>query len=112
PLLRYLGIVSYEWFLLHQPAQSFFRKWMGGANGSFLRYAVITLVPSLGTLAIAILLYHNFSLPIMRWGRKTVRASDVQPALVKPVALVARPPHPTDFRPAVHPAFAVNFALW
>ena len=69
PGLRFLGIVSYEWFLFHQPAVVQFREWMVSSHGNLFRYLITVGTPLVCTLGLAILVYHNFSLPILRWGR-------------------------------------------
>jgi peptidoglycan/LPS O-acetylase OafA/YrhL len=74
-ILRYLGLISYEWFLLHQPALYQFRGWMGSAQGEVGRYLLIVLTPMAGSLAVAAVIYHWFSTPIMKWGRKRVNLS-------------------------------------
>jgi len=51
PALRFLGIVSYEWFLLHQPLQTFARSWVGNAHGRIGAYLSATVAPSLAALA-------------------------------------------------------------
>jgi peptidoglycan/LPS O-acetylase OafA/YrhL len=75
PIMRFLGLVSYEWFLIHQPAQHFFRMWTTGSHGSFIRYVFIVTLPPLFSLGLAVLLYHTFSLPIMKWGRSKLPAN-------------------------------------
>ena len=75
PAMRFIGIVSFEWFLIHQPMLFSFRRWFGGAHASFPRYFVITLAPLVITFAMAVLIYHNFSLPILRWARARARAA-------------------------------------
>ena len=71
--LRYTGIISYEWFLLHQPAQFQFHEWFGRSGGSLPRYLCTVLVPSLLTLALAALIYNKFSLPLIRAGRRRIQ---------------------------------------
>jgi peptidoglycan/LPS O-acetylase OafA/YrhL len=70
PWLRFLGLVSYEWFLIHQPAQVEFRQWFGSSQGNILLYMVKVLVPSLGALIVSVVIYQVLSLPLLRWGRK------------------------------------------
>lgn len=64
--LRLLGLVSYEWYLFHQPL--FFWSWrvFGFADGDLGRYLLIVFVPFFVSLAIATLVYRYFSLPILR----------------------------------------------
>jgi peptidoglycan/LPS O-acetylase OafA/YrhL len=75
PVMRFIGIVSFEWFLIHQPMLFGFRRWFGSAQGSFSRYFAITLTPLAITFVAAVLIYHNFSLPILRWARERARAT-------------------------------------
>ena len=75
PALRYIGLVSYEWFLLHQPALMEFRSWMGGASGALGRYCVIVLAPMVLTFLLAVAMYHFFSLPIIQWGRNRLESN-------------------------------------
>ena len=72
--LKYLGVISYEWFLLHQPFFDLSRKWSGGSDGSFIKYLFIILTPMILTLIAAILIYHFFSAPIIEWGRRRIAA--------------------------------------
>lgn len=65
-LLRWFGLVSYEWYLFHQAA--FFFTWalLGDAGGDPKIYAARILLPALGSLILAALVYRFFSLPILR----------------------------------------------
>lgn len=74
PWLKYLGVISYEWFLLHQPIMRLFRKWSGSADGSLIKYLFIILTPMILTLIAAVLIYHFFSAPIIEWGRRRLAA--------------------------------------
>lgn len=64
--LRFLGLVSYEWYLLHQPIFLWIWRTVGMAYGSLAKYAFIILAPSLLSLLMAALIYRFFSLPILR----------------------------------------------
>jgi len=71
PWLRWLGMVSYEWYLLHQPL--FQLLWNGKTGGNVLKYVWITMGSAGGSLLLAALMYRYFSLPILKWARgKTV----------------------------------------
>ena len=67
--LRWLGLVSYEWYLLHYPL--FFVVWrsMGLADGSISKYLTKTCVPILGSLLLSAFIYRFYSLPILRRNR-------------------------------------------
>ena len=67
--VKYLGVVSYEWFLLHQPVIRAFRDHAGGSHGNLLVYCFIVITPMILTLIAAGLIYRFFSLPIIEWGR-------------------------------------------
>ena len=69
PWLCWCGIISYEWYLFHQPMIYWSREFFGGANGGVLKYSVIIAVPLVTSLAVAALIYKNFSLPILKYGR-------------------------------------------
>jgi len=70
PWLRWCGIVSYEWYLFHQPMLLWSRHFFGPAQGGYLKYAVILGVPVLASLLVAAVVYRCFSLPILRFGRQ------------------------------------------
>jgi peptidoglycan/LPS O-acetylase OafA/YrhL len=77
PFIRYLGLVSYEWFLLHFIMLDRFRAWMGGipySTKNLGHYLFVALVPMLCSLLLAILIYHCFSMPLIRWGRSRLAA--------------------------------------
>jgi len=75
PWLRWCGVISYEWYLFHQPMVFLSRDFLGPAGGSLVRYCVILAVPLLFSLGVAALVYRKFSLPILKYGRsrKAVR---------------------------------------
>ena len=75
PLLRFVGMVSFEWFLLHQPMQNFARELAVSAQGNPLRYLAVVGIPSGLTLVVAVLIYHCFSHPILNWGRGRLEES-------------------------------------
>lgn len=78
PWLKYLGLISYEWFLFHQPVILLFRQLAGGADGSLVAFLVIALVPVLLTLGLSIAIYHYFSAPIIEWGRKRIASKQIR----------------------------------
>jgi peptidoglycan/LPS O-acetylase OafA/YrhL len=69
PWLRWCGIISYEWYLFHQPMFYWARTLLGPANGNGIRYLLILGAPLAASLIVAALIYHQFSLPILKYGR-------------------------------------------
>jgi peptidoglycan/LPS O-acetylase OafA/YrhL len=69
PWLRWCGIVSYEWYLFHQPLLNFVRGCFGQANGVVYKYALITGIPIVVGLIFSAAVYRFFSLPVLRRGR-------------------------------------------
>jgi peptidoglycan/LPS O-acetylase OafA/YrhL len=69
PWLRWCGIISYEWYLLHQPFVLWSRAYFGPAGGNIIKFLLIIGVPFIITLVAAALLYRFFSLPLLRYGR-------------------------------------------
>jgi len=69
PWLRWCGIISYEWYLIHQPITSWARVIFGPAGGVVPIYAAIVGGSFLISLIIAALIYRYFSLPILKFGR-------------------------------------------
>lgn len=73
--LRWFGVISYEWYLFHQPIFQWVRRSFGGASGgNLLTYMLIVGISAGVSLALAALTYRYFSLPILRWGRKRAKA--------------------------------------
>lgn len=73
PWLRWCGIVSYEWYLLHQPVIVWARNLLGPAGGNPGKYAVIVGGSLLVSTAITALVYRWFSLPILKFGRASAK---------------------------------------
>ena len=71
PWLRWCGIVSYEWYLFHQPITLWARNFFGPAGGSLLNYAAIVGGSFLTGLILTALIYRVFSLPILKYGRSS-----------------------------------------
>jgi len=69
PWLRWFGIISFEWYLFHQPMITWGRHFFGPANGNPLKYALIMVVPFIASLIVAACVYRLFSLPILKYGR-------------------------------------------
>lgn len=70
PWLRWCGIISYEWYLLHQPLLMWSRQYWGQANGNVLKYATIIGLPFIVGLLFAASVYRFYSLPLLRFGRE------------------------------------------
>jgi len=70
PVLRWCGIISYEWYLFHQPIFYCFRLNLGPAGGDVLIYAEIMIGSLVTGLLVSALVYRLFSLPILKRGRK------------------------------------------
>lgn len=70
PWLRWCGIISYEWYLFHQPLATWSRDYFGSAGGNPLKYVMIVGLPLVMGLALAAVVYRYFSLPILRFGRE------------------------------------------
>ncbi|HEY4415401.1 MAG TPA: acyltransferase [Verrucomicrobiae bacterium] len=70
PWLRWCGIISYEWYLFHQPITLWARGVFGPASGNFLKFALIVGGSFLFSTTVAALVYRYFSLPILKLGRK------------------------------------------
>lgn len=67
--LRFVGIVSYEWFLFHQPVVLLFRGLMLSVHGNIWLYLLRTLVPMVLTFVFSVAVYRYFSFPLLQWGR-------------------------------------------
>jgi peptidoglycan/LPS O-acetylase OafA/YrhL len=77
PFIRYLGLVSYEWFLLHFLILDRYRAWLGGipyATKNLGHYFFTALIPMMASLLLAMVVYHYFSMPIIKWGRNRLKS--------------------------------------
>ncbi len=63
--LRFIGIVSYEWFLFHGPFVGWFHDHCGASHGSALAYAERTILPLVLSFGLSVLIYRYFSAPIL-----------------------------------------------
>jgi peptidoglycan/LPS O-acetylase OafA/YrhL len=63
--LRFIGLVSYEWFLFFLPPVWLFRDYFGQTNGSIGMYLLKTLLPFALTFGVAVVTYRFYSLPLM-----------------------------------------------
>jgi peptidoglycan/LPS O-acetylase OafA/YrhL len=69
PWLRWCGIISYEWYLFHQPLAIWSRSYFGPASGNVVKYAVVVGLPLIVGLVVSAIVYRVFSLPLLRYGR-------------------------------------------
>jgi peptidoglycan/LPS O-acetylase OafA/YrhL len=69
PWLRWCGIVSYEWYLFHQPITVWARHFFGPAEGVMFKYFAIVGGSFLTSLVLTALVYRFFSLPLLKYGR-------------------------------------------
>jgi peptidoglycan/LPS O-acetylase OafA/YrhL len=69
PFLRWFGLISYEWYLFHQPVIFWARSSFGPASGSFLKYILILGGAFFLGLLFSALVYRYYSLPILKHGR-------------------------------------------
>lgn len=69
PPLRFTGIISYEWFLFHQPVVVLFRDIFGDTHGNIALYLAKTILPLALTFAFSVAVYRYFSFPLMQWCR-------------------------------------------
>ena len=69
PALRWCGIISYEWYLFHQPIFSWARHIVGPAGGNVALYAAVVGIPLLLSVGLSAFIYRCFSLPLLKRGR-------------------------------------------
>jgi peptidoglycan/LPS O-acetylase OafA/YrhL len=72
-LLRFIGVISYEWFLFHGPIVQWFQRSTGPAHGSLAVYVWRTIVPIVVTFIFSALVYRYFSLPILKRVRNSLK---------------------------------------
>lgn len=64
--LRFMGIVSYEWFLFHLPVVNWFKEhYTGPTHGNAFAYLWKIGAPVVLTFIFAVIVYRYFSLPIL-----------------------------------------------
>jgi peptidoglycan/LPS O-acetylase OafA/YrhL len=86
PWLRWCGIISYEWYLFHQPFIEWARSWFGHARGDIFKYGLINFVPLIIGVIVAAGVYRWFSLPILRYGRSRNESEKVKEKQESPVS--------------------------
>jgi peptidoglycan/LPS O-acetylase OafA/YrhL len=69
PWLRWCGIISYEWYLIHQPLVLWSRDFFGPANGNVLKFVLMIGVPFMVSTVFAAFIYRCFSMPLLKWAR-------------------------------------------
>jgi peptidoglycan/LPS O-acetylase OafA/YrhL len=69
PLLRWFGLISFEWYLSHQPIILWARSSFGPASGNIWKYLLIVGGSFLFSLLFSAFVYRYFSLPILKYGR-------------------------------------------
>jgi len=70
PLLRWFGLISYEWYLFHQPIYQWTKKFMGNPHGSLIKFAITNIGSFICSIILACIIYRYFSLPILKKMRK------------------------------------------
>lgn len=91
--LRFIGIVSYEWFLFHQPVSELFRELLPSIHHNPLLYLLRTAFPLAVTFAFSVAVYRYFSFPILQWGRgrQSRQAPQAAAGIEAPTTSVAPP---------------------
>ena len=69
PALRWCGIISYEWYLLHQPIIQWARQFHGPTGGNVARFAALIGGSLLLSGVLSASIYRFFSLPLLKYGR-------------------------------------------
>ena len=84
PWLRWLGLISYEVYILHWPINMWIREAFGSTHGNIGSYLLVTI----GSITISILVgaiaYKKFSLPILKAGRNKY-ANSARVAVANPL---------------------------
>lgn len=89
--LRFIGLVSYEWFLFHQPVMLLFRHSFAEGQGSILLYLLKTAVPIVLTFLFSVAVYRYFSFPLLQWGRGRQPKKDQAVSAVAPPTTTCAP---------------------
>jgi peptidoglycan/LPS O-acetylase OafA/YrhL len=69
PWLRWCGIISYEWYLFHQPIIGWAQAIFGPSGGNVVKYLMVQGGSFIVGLVVAAVIYRYFSLPILKYGR-------------------------------------------
>lgn len=70
--LCWCGLISYEWYLFHQPIILWARESFGPAEGSIVKYVAIVGGSSLAGLLMAALTYRLVSMPFLKYARRPI----------------------------------------
>jgi peptidoglycan/LPS O-acetylase OafA/YrhL len=76
--LRWLGIISYEWYLFHQFIVIQTRRIFGPAEGNSIHFALTIGGSFVVSLVISAFIYKFFSLPILKSGRQRNRPGVIE----------------------------------
>lgn len=71
PILRFVGLVSYEWFLFHQPLIGWWQRQAGEPSGHILWGLFKTILPMSLTFAFSVTVFVFFSQPLLAWVKFT-----------------------------------------
>jgi peptidoglycan/LPS O-acetylase OafA/YrhL len=71
--LRFIGIVSFEWFLFHWPFCNLMKDKIGYTHGSLALFLLKTVFPLALSFGLAVVVYRWFSLPILNRVRQSVK---------------------------------------
>ena len=71
--LRFVGLVSFEWFLFHWPVCNLFKEMIGHTQGSLGMFLLKTIFPLALTFGLAVMVYRWFSLPILNRMRRSIK---------------------------------------
>jgi len=63
--LGFIGLVSYEWFLFHEPIVIGFRDLFGKTGGNLILYTAKTILPLVLSFGLSVIVYRYFSLPLL-----------------------------------------------
>src|ERR1041385_3621999 len=74
PWLRWCGLISYEWYLFHQPIILWVRALLGPTGGNVFKYSAIVAISVITSCFLAAVVYRYFSLPILKYGRSKAQA--------------------------------------
>ncbi len=65
PVLGFIGLISYEWFLFHMPPAQFLADIVGKSHGDLSNYLVKAIIPFATTFCASAFIYFYMSAPIL-----------------------------------------------